>query len=50
MNRYWGQLTRGRDEAEAREQRRRAKDRRRSWLMWYAGWTIIFMVLFVVIG
>lgn len=50
MNRYWGQLAKGRGEAEARAQRHRAVQRRRSWLLWYAGWTVVFFVLFVVVG
>lgn len=50
MSRYWGQLSKGRDEAEARAQRHRAAERRQSWVIWYAAWTILFLVLFITIG
>ncbi|MGJ3507426.1 hypothetical protein [Enemella sp. A6] len=50
MNRYWGQLAKGRVEAEVRAQHRRAADRRRTWLIWYAAWTVLFLLLFFVMG
>ncbi|NLT31513.1 MAG: hypothetical protein GXX86_13885 [Propionibacterium sp.] len=50
MSRYWGQLAKGRDEAEARAQRSRAADRRRTWLIWYTAWTIVFLLMFIAIG
>lgn len=35
---------------EVTAQQSRARDRRRSWLLWYFGCTIVFLVLLVAIG
>lgn len=50
MNRSRIPIARGRDDAVVQAQRRRARERRRGWLVWYAAWTIAFLVLFVIIG